>query len=109
MNPKQMKKMMKKMGIKMNDIDAEQVIIKCVDKDIIIDNPQVVVTSVQGQDMFQVSGDIREEGAGEVVLDVTEEDITMVAEQAQVSKEKAREVLAECGGDLAEAIMKLKA
>ncbi len=106
-NPKQMKKMMKRMGIKLDEINAEEVIIRCVDRDIVIKNPQVVKTNVSGQEMFQVVGDVSEE-AGEVALDISEDDVKMVAEQAGVSEEKAREVLEETNGDLAEAIMRLK-
>ena len=39
---------------------------------------------------------------------IKDEDIETVAEQAGVSKEKAREALEKCSGDLAEAILSLK-
>ncbi|MFH1126284.1 MAG: nascent polypeptide-associated complex protein [Candidatus Altiarchaeota archaeon] len=106
-NPKQMEKMMNRMGIKVDEIDAQQVIIKCSDKVIIIDNPQVVKTKIQGQDSFQISGAVREE-SGEVKLEINAEDIKMVAEQAKVSEKKAREALEKANGDLAQAIMDLK-
>ncbi|MFH1403134.1 MAG: nascent polypeptide-associated complex protein [Candidatus Altiarchaeota archaeon] len=107
MNPKQMKKMMKRMGIQMEEMDAEQVIIRCVDKDIIVDNPQVVRTVVQGQDMFQVSGDVREE-EGEVKVSIDAEDVKMVAQQAGVQESKAKAALEAAEGDIAQAIMDLK-
>jgi len=103
-----MQRMMQRMGISMNEIKAEQVIIKCADKEIIIDNPQIVVTKVQGQDMYQVSGDMREEAGGEVRLEFSDDDVKMVAEQAKVSEKKAKEALEKAGGDLAQAIMDLK-
>ena len=106
-NPKQMEKMMKRMGIKVDEIDAQQVIIKCPDKDIIINNPSVVRTNVQGQDMFQISGKISE-SVSDASVEINEDDIKMVAEQAKVSDEKARRALEESNGDIAEAIMKLK-
>ena len=40
MNPKMLKQAMKKMGMKQEDIDASEVIIKCSDKEIVIRNPQ---------------------------------------------------------------------
>lgn len=107
-NPKQMEKMMKRMGIKMDEIDAQQVIIKCADKDIIIDNPQVVQTKMPGQDSYQVTGDVREETAGEIQLEINPEDVKMVSEQAKVSEAKARKALEEANGDIAQAIMDLK-
>ena len=101
--------MMQRMGISMKDVKAEQVIIKCADKNIIIDNPQVVVTKVQGQDMFQVSGDVREETlGGEVSLEISPDDVKMVSEQAKVSEKKAREALEKANGDIAQAIIDLK-
>ncbi|MFH1789142.1 MAG: nascent polypeptide-associated complex protein [Candidatus Altiarchaeota archaeon] len=107
MNPKQMAKMMKRMGIKMDEIDAEEVIIRCVDKNIIIDKPQVVKTIVSGQEMYQVTGKASVDEV-EASVDIGEDDVLMVAEQAGVSEEKARKALEDAGGDLAEAIMNLK-
>ncbi|MBD3387829.1 MAG: nascent polypeptide-associated complex protein [Candidatus Altiarchaeales archaeon] len=107
MNPKQMKKMMKKMGIKTDEIDAEQVIIKCVDRDIIIDNPSVVKTVIQGQEMFQVQGDVREAAAEEDV-EISQEDVDMVKSQTGASDEKAIAALEKSGGDLAQAILDLQ-
>ena len=100
--------MMQRMGISVKEVAAQQVIIKCADKDIIIDNPQVVITKVQGQDMFQISGDVREESGGEVKLEISADDIKLVAEQAKVSEVKAKAALEKSGGDLAQAIMDLK-
>ena len=40
-NPKQLEKMAKRMGIQSTQIDAEEVIIKTPNKDIVIRNPQV--------------------------------------------------------------------
>ncbi|MCK5022989.1 MAG: nascent polypeptide-associated complex protein [Candidatus Aenigmarchaeota archaeon] len=102
-NPRQMEKMMKQMGIQSTDIAAEEVIIKTSDKEIIISNPQVSRVKAMGQDTFQISGDISERSREEI----SEEDVKMVAEQAGVSKDEAREALEETH-DIAEAIMKLK-
>lgn len=102
-----MKKMMKRMGVEMEELPAEEVIIRCVDKEIRVTEPQVVKTVVQGQEMFQVSGNIT---ASEVdaTTSINDDDIEMVAEQAGVSKEKAGVALNETGGDIAEAILSLK-
>lgn len=101
-NPKMMKQAMKRMGITQEDIDAQEVIIKTSGKDIIIRNPQVAKVNMAGQETFQISGDITEVGA------ISEDDIKTVASQANVSAEAARKALEESGGDLAEAILKLK-
>ncbi len=106
-NPRQMKTMMKRMGIKVDEIDAESVVIHSLDKDIIIENPQVMKTVMQGQVIFQVSGNVREKEP-EAEIGFSEEDIKMVKEQANVSEEEAIKALEESNGDIAGAIMKLK-
>jgi nascent polypeptide-associated complex subunit alpha len=106
-NPKQMQKMMKRMGIKMEEIPAEEVVIRCVDREIRITSPQVVKTVVSGQEMYQVTGNATEAGV-EAQASISEEDVTMVAEQAGVSEEAARKALEKAKGDLAEAILALK-
>lgn len=107
MNPKKMGKMMKRMGIKMDEIAAEEVIIRTLDKEIKIQNPEVVKTTMQGKEMFQISGDIVESEV-EVKVSIDEEDVKMVAEQTGVSEGKAKEALEESDGDIAQAIMNLK-
>ena len=104
LNPKQMEKMAKQLGMKMENIDAEQVIIKLqAGGEIIIDNPQVSKINVMGQDTFQITGDITEKDEE----DESEEDVEIVAEKAGVSHDEAKRVLDETN-DIAEAILKLK-
>jgi nascent polypeptide-associated complex subunit alpha len=106
-NPRQMKQMMRRMGIRMEEISAERVVIHCLDRDIIVEDPQVLKTIVQGQDMFQISGSIREEESA-VDVKIEEEDIELVSKQAGVTKEEAKGALEKSGGDIAEAILALK-
>jgi nascent polypeptide-associated complex subunit alpha len=110
MNPKQMQQIMKRMGIRVEEIEAEQVIIKCSDRNIIISEPSVMLTKMPNQEMFQISGEVSEEEAGEeeVVSEISEEDVEMVMDQANVGKVQAEEALEETRGDIAEAIMMLK-
>jgi len=109
MNPKQMKKIMKRMGIKSDEIAAEQVIIKCVDRDIIIDEPSVVKTVIQGQEMFQIQGKVREsETEADLSGSISQEDVDLVMAQARVNEEKAIAALEKSKGDLAQAIIDLK-
>ena len=56
MSPKQMARMMKKMGMQQQDIDAVEVIIKTEDKEIIISNPSVAKVNMMGQESYQVVG-----------------------------------------------------
>ena len=110
MNKKQMKQMerqMKKMGMKMEDLEgAREVIIRFDEKELIIDNPSVSLMNVMGQETYQIEGKAREVEL-EYEVEIPDEDIEMVANSANVSKEDAKAALEECKGDLAEAIMKL--
>ena len=110
MNKKQMKQMerqMRKMGMKMEDLPgAIEVIIRFEDKELIIDNPNVSLMNVMGQETYQINGKAREVEL-EYKIEIPDEDIEMVANSANVSQDEAREALEECKGDLAEAIMKL--
>jgi len=109
-NPKQMQTMMKRMGIKMEEIDAEEVIIRCSDREIVITNPGVAKVVMQGQASFQITGQehTREIEEAEVSIEIDDDDVKMVAEQAGTSEDEARAALEETGGDIAEAIMKIK-
>jgi nascent polypeptide-associated complex subunit alpha len=102
-NPRQLEKMAKKMGIQSAQIDADEVVIKAPNKEIVIHNPSVAKVNMMGQETFQISGDVEErEKQG-----FSEEDVGMVAEKAGVSQEQARAALQRFGG-IAEAILGLK-
>jgi nascent polypeptide-associated complex subunit alpha len=103
-NPRQLEKMAKKMGIETHNVDATEVIIRTLDKEIVISNPQVSRVNMMGQDSWQITGDASERS----IEPFSDEDVKLVARQAGVSEEKARETLASLDGDIAEAIMKLK-
>lgn len=107
MNSRQMQQMMRQMGIQQVDVDATRVIIECPDKRIIIDAPQVAKVNMMGQQTWQVTGPAREESL-DTTPDITEDDVETVATQTGVSSEEARAAIEEAGGDLAEAILKLK-
>jgi nascent polypeptide-associated complex subunit alpha len=104
-DPRQMQGMLKKMGISQEDIDASRVIIEKTDNSkIIIENPSVQKVKMQGQETFQISGDIIEESAKE---EISEEDIKTIIEKTGVTKKKAKETLEKNNGDLAETILEL--
>jgi nascent polypeptide-associated complex subunit alpha len=100
-DPRKMQTLMKQMGIENNELDAEKVIIELkTGNQIIISNPTVTEITMQGNKSYQISGEvsIKEE------LKILEEDIVMVSESANVSKEKAKELLEKSEGDIAKAI-----
>ena len=105
-NPRQMKRMMKQMGMKTEDIDAKRVIIETPEKDLVFENAEVMCITVQGQKTYQIVGTPREEAKeGKVII--PESDIQLVASSAGVSEEEARAALEETNGEPAEAIIRL--
>jgi nascent polypeptide-associated complex subunit alpha len=102
MDPKQMARMMKQMGINTQEINAERVVIETADEKIIVEPAQVTRISMQGQDSFQVAGSVRTESS------VNEADVELVMEKAGVGKEEASAALEKSGGDIAAAIMELQ-
>ncbi len=102
LDPKKMQAVMKQMGIAQEEIDSSRVIIEKTDGNkIIIESPSVTKIKMQGQESFQIAGDVSEQEAG-----ISEEDIKTIIEKTGVSEKKARETL-EKTGDLAEAILGL--
>jgi len=106
-NPKQMQKAMKRMGVKQQEIDSVRVVIEGIDKKIIIENPSVMKVNMMGQESYQISGEEHEE-ALDTTPEISEDDIKTVVEQASVSENEARDAILKHKGNLAEAILDLK-
>lgn len=121
MDSRNARRMMQRMGMQMQEINGvTRVIIQSPGKEIVIEQPTVTSINVQGQKMYQVLGGkaVERSPQAAVVQDaapmekpsvqIPEEDVLLVAQQAKVSMEKARETLAKCEGDLAKAILMLQ-
>ncbi len=106
MNSRQMKQMMKQMGIQQQDIPADRVEIYQGNTKLVIDNPQVAKVNMMGQNTWQVIGEARQETL-DTKAEINQEDIQTVMEQTGASEEDAKKAIEEADGDLAEAIMKL--
>ncbi|NCN99148.1 nascent polypeptide-associated complex protein [Candidatus Pacearchaeota archaeon CG10_big_fil_rev_8_21_14_0_10_35_219] len=100
MNPKKMQGLMKQMGINQDEIEADRVVIEKGDGNIVIENPKVMKITMQGQESFQVTGDIKEEEG------FNEGDVKMIMEKTGKSEDEAKKALEETS-DIAEAIVKL--
>jgi len=107
MNPKKMQEMMKQLGIAQQEIRANRVVIETSDKEIIIDNPSVIRVKMQGQENFQISGDVSEQSLQENEEEKLEEDIQTIIEKTGCSEKKARETIKKVNGDLTEALLEL--
>jgi nascent polypeptide-associated complex subunit alpha len=123
MNPRKMQQMMKQMGIDVTEIDAEEVIIRTGEEELVFDGAQVTRMDAQGQETYQIVGEptTRELGAGDddatAAADeggaadaggVPDDDVQLVATRAGVSQDEAREALDAVDGDLAAAISSLE-
>ncbi len=104
MNSRQAKQMMRRMGIKQEELDATQVIIKLQDKELVINEPSVSKVNMQGQETFQITGESREESRQAY----SEDDVKMVIEKTNKPADAVREALEKSNGDIAEAILELQ-
>jgi nascent polypeptide-associated complex subunit alpha len=133
MNPRKMKQMMEQMGIDVTELDAEEVVIRTGEEELVFSDAQVTRMDAQGQQTYQVVGDpeTRAASAGAVESGESDEsdesdeseaasddggsdaaipdsDVELVAQRAGVSEAEAREALETTGGDLAAAIDRLE-
>jgi len=113
MNPKQMKAMMKRMGITQEDVgDVEEVVIRTRTKEIVFKDAMVTAMTVQGQKTYQVVGTPQERprqtpAEGRDEGGIPDEDVKLVMEQTGCTASEARKALEESEGAPAEAILKL--
>ncbi len=125
MNPRKMKQMMKQMGIDVEEVDAEEVIIRTEEYDLVFEDAQVTKMDARGQETYQVVGtpEERERGAAGAVESadadegdaaeaadsaIPEADIEIVVTRTGASKEEARKALEDNDGDLAAAVSQLE-
>jgi nascent polypeptide-associated complex subunit alpha len=106
LDPRALKGVMDKLGIRSQNIESTKVVISCQDRDIVIEEPQVVLIEGQGVRSFQISGDIRE--VEKAKPEISEEDIRFVQEQTGAGAAEARQALEDAKGDNAAAILRLK-
>jgi len=104
---REMRRMLDKMGLEMKDLgNIEEVIIKTETKELYLLKPQVVEMKGKDSTIFQVvATDIEEKQRDVPVL--KEEDIILVMQQANVTREKAIQALIDANGDMAQAILNL--
>lgn len=106
---RQTRRMLEKMGVNLEEIpDVEEVVIRTATKELIIKKANVSQLKGKGGNIYQVMGDNVEEVTREKPK-YKADDILLVAQQANVSSERAIVALEESGGDLAQAILKLTA
>jgi nascent polypeptide-associated complex subunit alpha len=122
LNPRKMKQMMNQMGIDLEDIDAEEVIIRTAEEDLVFHDAEVQRMDAQGQQTYQIVGEPESRPRGEggdaaAAIDAdsdsdsesgfSDDDVEIVAMRTGASEAEAREALEETG-DLAAAVQKLE-
>lgn len=124
---RQMRRRMQQQGIEMEQIEATRVIIEGSEKTLVLEQPEVVLMKQAGQEIYQIIGQAEELSSDDLTIvadtkieddesieetefkpTITENDIMLVANQANVDKKEAETVLKECDGDIAKAILFLK-
>jgi nascent polypeptide-associated complex subunit alpha len=121
-NERQMKLMMKRLGMTTEPIEnVEEVIIRTHDQEHVIKDPEVTLLTVQGVRTYQVVGEAQvrprsastSSSSGETPATAAgpggppDEDIQLVMEQTGVTRGEAVEALNAAGGAPAEAILSL--
>ncbi len=120
-NPRQVEMMMRRLGMTSEPVPGvEEVVLRTKTQEHVFRSPEVTVLTVQGVRTYQVVGtpEIRARGASSPRAAETdaaaappepaappEEDVRLVMEQANVSREEALEALEASGGAPAEAIL----
>src|SRR2546425_12938802 len=104
---REMRRMLDKMALEMREIGSgEEVIVKTDAKQFYMIKTQVIEMKGKDSNIFQVVASDIEEKQREV-RSFKEEDIMLVMQQANVSREKATQALTQNRGDMAQAILSL--
>lgn len=121
-NARQMEMMMRRLGMTTEPVaDVEEVIVRTRTRDHVFRAPEVTILTVQGVRTYQIVGtpELRPRGAGGAASPTAapapaqppsgppEEDVRLVMDQANCSREEAVEALFQSHGEPAEAIMKI--
>ena len=101
-DPKKVEQIMKKLNMKVQQIEAEEVVIRTKDKDIIISRPEIMLADMMGREVYQVSGEVSERTL------VNEDDVRMIMDKTGKDRDIVVKKLEELDNDLAKAIMELK-
>jgi nascent polypeptide-associated complex subunit alpha len=129
MNPRKLNQMMEQMGIDIEELDAEEIVIRTGDEELVFDQPDVQRMDAQGQATYTITGEPETREAGEEATPlgagdkgtidagtgsesggdgIPEEDVGIVAQRTGASQDDAREALEETDGDLAAAVSRLE-
>ncbi len=100
MNPRDIQRIMKQLNAK--KIDAEEVIIKTKEGELVIKNPDVTQMGVSGNTVFQIMGDIEEKSTQE-----DSNDVKLIMEKTGKDEDTVKKTLEKNEGDMAQTILDL--
>jgi len=117
-NPRDLQRQLKqlrRLGIKMEPLEGvERVVIELPDKDLVLENAQVMSLTMGGQRVFYVYAlSVKEvphtrieeaEQPAPTITSVSEDDIRFVMEYTGADHDRAKKALEMAGGDIAKAI-----
>ena len=106
MSPKALASAMKRMGIQQEEVPAEEVVIRLKDCDLIFAQPNLTKINMMGQETYQLIGHA-EKRKRSTAVEISEEDIKAVMEQAKADRAQAHAALQRTNGDIAQAIIDL--
>jgi nascent polypeptide-associated complex subunit alpha len=125
LNSRKMKQMMEQMGIDIEEIEAQEVVITTSDGKLVFTDAEVQKMDAQGQETYQVVGspelreaealeaDAGDDADGEETepvddAGIPDDDVELVAQRTGASEDDAREALEATDGDLAAAVERLE-
>ena len=134
LDPRKMQQMMEQMGIDVTEIDAEEIVIRTSEEELVFEEADVQRMDAQGKATYQIVGEpeTRPRGAGSTdeesepidvdagagdgaggeagdgTAEIPDTDVEIVAGRTGAGEEEAREALAETDGDLAAAVERLE-
>lgn len=111
MNLRELKRMLKRYGIEVRELEGiRRVTMSADDYEVVVEDPQVAVLELGQQKVIQIicTKLERVEKPREAAPSVSEEDVRFVMEQTGAPREEVLRVLAEEGGDIARAILRLQ-
>lgn len=112
LNPRKMKKMMEQMGIELEELEVDNIIMNLSSGEkLVFRDAEVTMMEARGQKTYQVIGEPEIESSIENTSsenEFDEKDIEMIMEKAGVDRETAHRTIESTEGDLAAAIYRLK-
>jgi nascent polypeptide-associated complex subunit alpha len=120
LDPSKMQEMMKQMGIDVDEIDAEEVVIRTADEELVFTDADVQRMDAQGQQTYNIVGAPESRERSDAALEggdgeseseddaIPQDDVDLVAGRTGVDEARAREALEATDGDLAAAVERLE-